>query len=98
MTDDYIISKEDFDQFAHQMVVTFPFMPKIVRDEWINRIDRVRGSSLSFELKKERERYADAILKIGASDDCPNPTCRRGNSNDVWGCVKCISESLRSEP
>jgi len=55
MTDDYVINKEDFEPFSHQMVVTFPFMPQIVREQWINRIDRVRTSSLSLVLQKDRE-------------------------------------------
>jgi hypothetical protein len=68
MTDNYIISKEDFDQFAHQMVVTFPFMPNIVREEWINRIDRVRSSSLSIALKSERERMLEEIYQIALEE------------------------------
>jgi hypothetical protein len=67
MTDDYIISKEDFDSFAHQMTVTFPFMPKIVREEWMARIDRVRSSSLSLVIKTEKGKLLDELKTFGMS-------------------------------
>jgi hypothetical protein len=36
------ISKEDFEKFAQQMIVAFPFMPESIRNEWADRIKRVR--------------------------------------------------------
>lgn len=43
----FIISEEDFEKFAQQMIVTFPFMPDPVRKEWADRIKRVRASRIS---------------------------------------------------
>jgi hypothetical protein len=60
----YLISEVDFDCFAHQMAVTFPFMPKIVRDEWIERIDRVRASSLTREKQLEKERILVELNRL----------------------------------
>jgi hypothetical protein len=42
---------------------------------------------------------ANAILILGTTEDCPYGKCRRENDkvHDPWGCVKCISESLRQQ-
>lgn len=40
---EYIIGSDDFERFAQQMIVTFPFMPEPIRREWQQRIARVRS-------------------------------------------------------
>ena len=89
-----MISKEDFEQFAHQMVVTFPFMPKIVREEWINRIDRVRASSLSLALKSEKELTLNEFMNLMVSSRFESEGQIVVRITDIRN----IRETLRCEP
>jgi hypothetical protein len=63
---EYIISAEDFELFANQMIVAFPLMPDPVREAWSERIKRVR----------DRPNTTDGVFKLIKKDcqdeiDCP---------------------------
>jgi len=48
--------------------------------------------------KEERDRVLAQFMMYAASDDCPVDECPRPSKNDdVWGCVKCIINYLRTE-
>ncbi len=47
--------------------------------------------------KEERDKVLAQFMQFAASENCPVEECPRLRGEDVWGCVKCIIEYLRSD-